>query len=67
MKAPSIKVRPGRPDAEFPERTCEITFPDGSGCLLTLKVRRDGNYIDVWRADDGILIQTAHSTVSAKG
>ena len=67
MRAPSIKVRPGRSDSEFPERTCEITFPDGTGCLLTLKVRRGGNYLDIDRADDGLFVQTDRRTFPAKG
>lgn len=51
IKTPCVADRHHSPD----ERIAEISFPDGTGCLLALRVLSDGRkVIGVYRADSGI-------------
>ncbi len=41
------------------ERIAEVAFPDGAGCLISLRTQANGtNLVEVYRADDSIRVLT---------
>lgn len=59
MKRPSIKTPCIADRYHMPqERIAEVTFPDGSGCLLSCRMTAEGPVIDVYRADPSIRVLT---------
>lgn len=57
MKNTKVTIKQDRFGAPY-ERIIEVTFPDGSGCLISLQYA-DGlrpNTIDVYRASAGIKV-----------
>jgi hypothetical protein len=59
-KAPSIKTRCIADQYAGPgERIAEITFADGTGCLLSVRDNIMGKSIEIYRADPGIIVRGA--------
>ena len=43
------------------ERIAEVAFPDGAGCLVSLRTQANGtNLIEVYRADESIRVLTRY-------